>query len=106
MIKKFLVNCWQGKEKLWKAFWIPIFFSIILIFLSTVQIINGMDRNLVHATVHTVFLPFYIWFYVSVWRCAFNVKKRFLGYVARVVVVLDGFSRILKIVSAVSYFIR
>lgn len=83
----YILSSFNGHEKLWMAYWINF------------VVVNNAVSNLVESFViyknitiqiiaSIVSLAVLIWGMVSVWRCAFNVKNHYWGYIARVMVVV------------------
>ncbi|MBN2603372.1 MAG: outer membrane protein assembly factor BamE [Candidatus Thermoplasmatota archaeon] len=104
-MKKFIKKNWNGKEKLWKVFWIwNLLFQVIIstvtdiIFIATVFPVwlmiaaNNNFNNIsplqfllaFFGILVTLFsLSYFVWSLVSLWRSAFNSSKRIFGYLAR-----------------------
>lgn len=82
----YVLSSFNGHEKLWMAYWIN-FVSI------NTAVSNLVDKFIIDKSLSVqivfliVILTVLIWSIVSVWRCAFNVKNNFWGYIARVIVV-------------------
>lgn len=86
-------QAWRGQEKLWIVFWIygvvvGILFQILL------GILGAQGMLFVGLAVYVVY---YVWVIVSTWRCAFNVKARSWGYVARVLAILSVIGMVLSV---------
>ena len=107
-MKKYILKCFRGEEKLWKVFWIwfvlfplisNIIFSLILIllFLDPFMqcIFNHHHLNYWDIVLHnrmfflcnlTIILLSFIytfWVWVSVWRCSQNTTRRIYCVLAR-----------------------
>ncbi len=84
---------WKGNIPLVRAFWAYYFIGQIFIAVMLGAIGALLDSiGLWYVTVGLVVLvvlPYVIWSSWSVWTCAFNVKRRPWGYVARLVIVIN-----------------
>jgi hypothetical protein len=78
----FLSRCWDGKERLWKAFWLVGL--LIHVFVSILIPLNNIFIQLVVA------LPLQIFWWSSVWRCAFRCSHWVWSILARTWVVLTA----------------
>ena len=92
-IESFLLSYWNGEKKLWKAFWLMGFvfqflFLYFLLFLLYVGLLIGLTWS-IKVTIFIISNIYQIWILVSVWNCAYNVKNKNWGYVARIMVVLN-----------------
>ena len=88
-----LLSYWNGKQKLWKAFWLIGFFLqfVLIIFFGIFNLI-GIALGLTWSIKITTFLIsniYTIWILVSIWNCAYNVKNKIWGDLSRVIVVLN-----------------
>ena len=92
-IEDFLLSYWKGKKKLWKAFWVMGFvFQILIFYFLLFLLYVGQFIGLTWSIKITVFLIsniYTIWILVSIWNCAYNVKKKIWGDLSRVIVVLN-----------------
>ena len=92
-IEDFLLSYWKGKQKLWKAFWVMGFvFQILIFYFLLFLLYVGQFIGLTWSIKITVFLIsniYTIWILVSIWNCAYNVKKKIWGDLSRVIVVLN-----------------
>ena len=89
----------QGKERLWKVFWVyGVAVSCVGFFTAlTVEIGTAMSVGVVGTPseswffVHDAWLVvsscYWVWIIVSLWRCALKEKQRLLGYGARILAV-------------------
>ena len=75
---------------LWKSFSVGLFGSIffavvIAILLNYSRAAIGLDLSESTTTIigWVIFLPFYLVVMVSLWKCAYNTSRPFLGYLAR-----------------------
>jgi len=74
----FLARCWNGKEPLWKAFWLLGLGVIVLHvprYIISVPVL-ALGYALLIVAVH-------ILWWVSIWRCAFRTSHWFWGVAAR-----------------------
>ena len=92
-IEDFLLSYWKGKQKLWKAFWVMGFvFQILIFYFLLFLLYIGQLIGLTWSIKITIFLIsniYTIWILVSIWNCAYNVKKKIWGDLSRVIVVLN-----------------
>ena len=93
----FLWRCWHGKEELWKAFWLLSFLGGFVIFFIT----KIPSSRLIQAALFIfLVLPIQIFWWISVWRCAFHTSHWGWAILARVVVILGvyiAFSRLVTL---------
>jgi len=88
-----LLSYWNGKQKLWKAFWLIGFVLqfVLIIFFGIFNLI-GIALGLTWSIKFIIFLIniiYTIWVLVSIWNCAYNVKNKIWGDLSRVIVVLN-----------------
>ena len=88
-----LLSYWNGKQKLWKAFWLIGFILqfVLIIFFGIFNLI-GIALGLTWSIKFIIFLIniiYTIWVLVSIWNCAYNVKNKIWGDLSRVIVVLN-----------------
>ena len=92
-IEDFLLSYWKGEKKLWKAFWVMGFvFQILIFYFLLFLLYIGQLIGLTWSIKITIFLIsniYTIWILVSIWNCAYNVKKKIWGDLSRVLVVLN-----------------
>ena len=92
-IEDFLLSYWKGEKKLWIAFWVMGFvFQILIFYFLLFLLYVGQFIGLTWSIKITVFLIsniYTIWILVSIWNCAYNVKKKIWGDLSRVIVVLN-----------------
>ena len=79
-IENLLLSYWNGKEKLWKAFWLmgfafQIFLLFFFIFIIYIGSLIGLSWS-IQITIFLISIIYTIWIYVSIWNCAYNVKKK------------------------------
>lgn len=83
---KFSINYWSGTEPLWKAYWLN--FVLAGYGLSRIGELDFISSSSSISIIYAILLiTFYIWAIVGVWRCAFNTKRKFWGYLARFIVI-------------------
>ena len=87
-IMNILLRAWRGEERLWVVFWIyNLLFSFVLNwYLDNVQI-SVESGFFVYWFIPCVAV-YIAWISVSLWRCAFNVSFRFVGYAVRFSIIL------------------
>ena len=88
-----LLSYWNGKQKLWKAFWLIGFVLqfVLIIFFGIFNLI-GIALGLTWSIKFIIFLIniiYTIWVLVSIWNCSYNVKNKIWGDLSRVIVVLN-----------------
>ena len=88
-----LLSYWNGKQKLWKAFWLIGFVLqfVLIIFFGIFNLI-GIALGLTWSIKFIIFLIniiYTIWVLVSIWNCAYNVKNNIWGDLSRVIVALN-----------------
>ena len=92
--QNFLSRCWNGKARLWQAFWICGIAGKILV-LGIIAVIgpliwHGPEDNMLTNTLLGGLLLAYLTFaLVSIWRCSPNVGLAPLGALAKVFVVFS-----------------
>ena len=92
-VENFLLSYWNGKQKLWKAFWVmgfvfQILFFYFLLFLLYLGLLIGLTWS-IKIIIFLISNIYTIWILVSIWNCAYNVKNKIWGNLSRVVVVLN-----------------
>lgn len=94
--KGFITRASSGEERLWIVFWIYTFFGgWLLIFIGNFFIAygaavakNSRSTALIIIGLSIILSIFYIvWAFASSWKCAFNVKNKSWGYLARAYIV-------------------
>ena len=92
-IENLLLSYWNGKQKLWKAFWIMGFvFQIFFFFFLLLILYFGLILGLTWSIKITIFLIsniYTIWILVSIWNCAYNVKNKIWGNISRIIVIFN-----------------
>ena len=75
----FLRRCWSGKEPLWRAFWLlGLSVAVVAIPLNLIK-----SPILLFGYFFAAALPAQIFWWVSVWRCAFRTSHWLWGVIAR-----------------------
>ena len=92
-VENFLLSYWNGKQKLWKAFWVmgfvfQILFFYFLLFLLYLGSLIGLTWS-IKIIVFLISNIYTIWILVSIWNCAYNVKNKIWSNLSRVIVVLN-----------------
>ena len=91
--EKFFFSYWRGQQKLWKAFWLigiigRIVVAGIIVLFTIIFTSIGLTWSVSFLSI--IFISTYIiWSFVAIWRCAFNVKNKNWGYVARLFITID-----------------
>ena len=92
-LESILLNYWHGKEKLWKAFWIMGFFlQFIVAYVLLFLLYLGSSIGLTWSIKIIIFIlsnVYTIWIWVSIWNCAYNVKKKIWGHISRFIIILN-----------------
>ena len=87
MFGSIISDVWNGRERLWAAFWIWHFalgiFLVLLGWSLVLQVSAGYGFPMLIAV-----LLHAIWSLVGLWRCAYNTDYRWLGHAARAWVVI------------------
>lgn len=92
----FLKRPWKGESKLWLVFWVyGIAFSIAFKLASFVILVA---QPAIWPVIVAFALVYTLWWYVSLWRCAFNTRWKFFGYLARIWVIVAPLLVILSFV--------
>lgn len=95
----FIARSWKGKELLWKVYW--LYFVLLGHFvLRGIDGISILDKDYLTISYLGFVLVFYIWASTSVWKCAFNTKTKFWGYVARFIIVAGPISGVLYAINS------
>lgn len=91
-----LLGYLQGKEKLWKAFWIYSVVFPVLITFATIAITFLLPQNL-HITIAPAEIVIALsttFGLVAMWQCAYNCAHRFWGHLARLFIILLSFQHL------------
>ena len=105
-IENLLLSYWNGKQKLWKAFWIVgvlgrILIATFIIFFTLLGQSLGLTWSIL--ILSFVFILIYIiWSFVSIWQCSFNVKNKIWGHLARIFVSMDLFTGIYQAINIIN----
>ena len=99
-------KAWRGEEKLWKVYWLYSVLGGIAVSVMFGVVLNIVAALLGLGPVHYIgiafMLAFYVWSTVSIWRCAWNVKVKFWGYLVRIFIVLGLIGLATQIVQLVT----
>ena len=109
-MKKYIIRAWKGEERLWIVFWLYgvlglSFLTILQIFLQAVG--TSAEKN-GHSTTGIVIImsfitifaiAYIVWAICSLWRCAFNAKWKWLGYLSRGYVLWSVLSSLILIIA-------
>ena len=106
-IEDLLLSYWNGKQKLWKAFWLIGFVLqfVLIIFFGIFNLI-GIALGLTWSIKFIIFLIniiYTIWVLVSIWNCAYNVKNKIWGDLSRVIVMLNVILLFLTFTGIISF---
>ena len=115
-MKSYLIKAWNGQENLWKVFWLynvlgPLLFALMFSLVQGFGISaenNGHGSNglaILSGVIAITLIVYLIWALRSLWKCAFNVKSKFWGYICRVWVIWFAFSFIYSTVLSVGNII-
>lgn len=111
-MKKYILKAWRGEESLRKVFWVYTVlgllpFSFLLNFLQLVGVSaekNGHSTNgllSLMAVLGVIFLVYMVWAVGSLWKCSFNVKWKWWGYLSRAGVLWFVFLFVTGVVKAI-----
>jgi hypothetical protein len=94
---KDLLAAWQGRERLWKVFWLynlllGLGFSILTDYVVTLGIIPSLIAMV-------IMLAWATWITVALWRCAFNATWHAWGYIVRAIVVVSVAAAVMSLVA-------
>ena len=96
----FIGRAWRGQEKLRKVYWYGILARFILSFIVGVATASlgpdGLGIQLL------ILAPFYLFFVICVWRCAFNARWKIWGYILRTLIVLSCVGLVIGVVGMAS----
>ena len=98
-LQNFVLSYWQGRQPLWKVFWLIGGGITIFIRLST-YLASVKNLPLIWwVFMAIIVIPVQIWWMVSVWRCAQNAAQKAWSVLARAVVIFSGISMLGNLVS-------
>ncbi|MHB1085656.1 MAG: hypothetical protein ACYCZA_12570 [Thiobacillus sp.] len=81
----FFWRCWHGKERLWKAYWLLGLLGGFLFALTRIP-----TSPLVQGVLFLLFaIPIHMFWWVSIWRCAFHTSHWGWTVLARGVVAIN-----------------
>jgi len=110
-VTKYLFKAWRGEERLWKVFWIQHLIGTAVIGLLfsalTIILVNAFHYQIpiiVFKFLAVILIvPYGILALCLLWKCAFNVHWKFLGYFCRVYVVFISIAWSTKLVRLVPF---
>ncbi len=101
----FIKRSWRGEEKLSRVFWLYYVLGEFILFLFLFLIVFLISKVVTSVPPFLIFLiyvipglGYFIWIFVSLWRCAFNSNWKGWGYFIRtweVTIVISLFGGIL-----------
>lgn len=83
---------WNGSKPLWKAFWliwvlgsiaIPTFICAAIFIVASFYSVSVIQLYITIYVVLFMFNPYFIFCWVSVWRCSKNASLKALNYLAK-----------------------
>lgn len=87
-LQEYISRCWNGKEKLWRVFWYWfVAFPVVMGFAIYIVIEAFYLTRFIEEWLHYILIALFVygpWVLVSMWRCAFNVEWKPLGYLTRI----------------------
>ena len=84
MDETFVTYYWRGHGPLWKVYWLyGVLGSNVLTAILLYLIWSGNTGTIFFQLVLIVLAAYTVWIVVSVWRCAFNVRREMYGHLAR-----------------------
>jgi hypothetical protein len=92
-----ILRALRGQERLAVVFWGYCIVGTLLVgvvMFWAFRLFSILHRTFGNLATGVLFVAYFLWAYVSLWRCAFNAKQRAWGYAARcyaVVVVIYYF---------------
>lgn len=84
----------HGEEKLWVVFW--GYGSLLLLLIKTMNTIIEYDLRIISSIINISLFIFYL---IVLWRCAFNTKIKFFGYLTRGLIIIF-------IIASIDFFIE
>lgn len=76
----FIKKSWTGTEPIWRVFWI---YGVPVLVVAFYLSLPYPSRLFV-----VVFFTYFTWLQVSLWRCAYNSRFRWFGYIVRTTVLV------------------
>lgn len=96
----FLVDAYNGKEPLWRVFWLyGVFFSTVVTTLFLWVVSQDIHFLAIDQVLVIAFIPYTVWLLISIWRCAFNVSQELYGHIGRALTVAWALNAALLVVS-------
>jgi hypothetical protein len=97
-VRRCIIRAWSGDERLWKVFWLYNVLGFILLTILSGLLANAISpiNSFIGRAIIVVFIGvylvlyivYYVWAVCSLWRCAFNVKGKWWGYLSRAYVLM------------------
>jgi hypothetical protein len=84
-IENFVTTGWRGLFPLWIAFWGYYVLGRIIVLAAAAVLLFGLGFFGWFLAI-IIWIPYWIWSIVMLWRCAFNTDYYFLGYIVRVLI--------------------
>jgi hypothetical protein len=85
---------WQGEASLVSAYW---FVGVLGGFLFSVLFYMFLETPIIDL-VFIAWVPYFIFALVSIWRCAWNAKRKVWGYIARLIVIVNALYLVVSII--------
>ena len=86
-LHRIILDAWEGQTKLWMVYWI---YGVLAGFLLQSLYVAVHDTNVVFiAAVLLIYLAWFIWLAVALWRCADNCDWRGWSLIVRGLVILS-----------------
>jgi len=108
-----LVEAIRGRERLVVVFWYYFVLGelgLVLLLVAASTAVPMVRAPLLMGVLTVAFavplVAYHLWVMVSLWTCAFNVRLRFWGYLARGYVAILGIGSVLEARDALSWLTR
>lgn len=91
-----LLAHWQGRARLSSAFW---FLWVLgnFVFAVTARVVGGLGWTALGVVINLAWMPYLVFAAVAVWGCALNTGWKGWAYLARVIVLVNGFTLLMLI---------
>jgi hypothetical protein len=88
-IENFVTNGWRGYFPLFQAFWRYYLVGRLIAFVIALLLVaNGGFIGWFIGIM--IWVPYWIWSFVTMWQCAFNSDVPYLGYVVRILLYVEA----------------
>jgi hypothetical protein len=95
-LPRLITDSWQGRERLWKVFWLYNLLGSNLLFIIMGSLLTAMEHKRVDEVIlipmgvlfATIAFAVFIWLSVSLWRCSSNVKWKGWGVIVCMLVIM------------------